>query len=54
MNCVSIRLSVSEFIEQIINESNLTIYGQDGFSQVLQQCIDELYQGEITANSSQN
>ena len=36
LNCVSIRLSVNEFIDQIIDDSSLTIYGESGFSQVLQ------------------
>lgn len=52
LNCISIRLSVNEFIDQIINESSLTIYGHAGFSQVLQQCVDELYQSQVSSDST--
>lgn len=35
LNQVSIRLSINEFIEQIIDEGSLTIYGGEGFSSIL-------------------
>ena len=49
-NQVSIRLSINEFIDEIISESSLTFAGGGSFSNVLHDCVKELFAAETALN----